>query len=142
MAVRFAGYAAVFDAPDRGGDIVRAGAFSRVDAAGVPLLFEHGGAPVGRVEMLAEDTRGLRVIGQVADPRIAAWVADGTLRGLSFGYRACSVRRGVWRELLSVALFEVSLVAVPMQTLARVHAIAGEDAAGGPGIGDMCADGL
>jgi phage head maturation protease len=41
--------------------------------------------------------------------------------GLSVGYRALSVRQGVRRELLQVALVEVSLVAVPMQALARVE---------------------
>ena len=35
--LRFAGYAAIFDVPDRGGDVVRAGAFTGVAAAGVPL---------------------------------------------------------------------------------------------------------
>jgi uncharacterized protein (DUF1501 family) len=34
---RFAGYAAIFDAPDRGGDVVRKGAFGRVPAAGLPI---------------------------------------------------------------------------------------------------------
>lgn len=36
--MRIAGYAAIFDAPDRGGDVVRKGAFGRVAAAGLPLL--------------------------------------------------------------------------------------------------------
>ena len=34
--LRFAGYAAIFDRVDRGGDVVRAGAFGDVAAAGVP----------------------------------------------------------------------------------------------------------
>ena len=61
--MRFAGYAAVFDRPDRGGDIVRKGAFARaLDRAGeVPLLWQHkAGAVVGRIEHLSEDRRGLR----------------------------------------------------------------------------------
>ena len=57
---RFAGYAAVFDAPDRGGDVVRKGAFRVM--RGVPLLWQHGGEPVGEIEWLGEDSRGLRVI--------------------------------------------------------------------------------
>ena len=32
---RFAGYAAIFDHPDRGGDIVRKGAFARAAKAGL-----------------------------------------------------------------------------------------------------------
>ncbi|MBM3928449.1 MAG: HK97 family phage prohead protease, partial [Sphingomonadales bacterium] len=43
--MRFAGYAAVFDAPDRGGDVIRRGAFA--GAGTVPLLWQHRGRPVG-----------------------------------------------------------------------------------------------
>lgn len=46
MSVRFAGYAAVFDRVDRGGDVVRAGAFGAPGA--VPLLWQHGGARARR----------------------------------------------------------------------------------------------
>lgn len=121
MSVRFAGYAAVFDAPDRGGDVVRRGAF-RVRGA-VPLLWQHGGAAVGSVEWIGEDRRGLRVIGRVTEPRLAAAVARGAVDGLSFGYRVEEQRGGAVRELLRLALVEVSLVARPMQPLARVHAV-------------------
>ena len=119
--VRFAGYAAVFGAVDRGGDVVRPGAFAATGA--VPLLWEHRGAPVGRVELLREDRRGLRVIGRVDEPRLAGLVAAGAVTGLSFGYRVREARRGLRRELIEVQLIEVSLVAQPMQRLARVHAV-------------------
>lgn len=118
---RFAGYAAVFDAPDRGGDVVRRGAF-RVRGA-VPLLWQHGGPPVGEVEWIGEDSRGLRVIGSVTEPRLAAALAAGAVTGMSFGYRVHEAKRGRYRELLAVELAEVSLVASPMQPLARVHAV-------------------
>lgn len=123
VAVRFAGYAAIFDAPDRGGDVVRRGAFAIGGA--VPLLWQHGGAPVGEIEWIGEDRRGLRVIGRVAEPRLAAAVAAGAVNGLSFGYRVRQAARGRHRELLEVELREVSLVASPMQRLARVHAVEG-----------------
>ena len=119
--MRFAGYAAVFGAVDRGGDVVRPGAFAATGA--VPLLWEHRGAPVGCVERLEEDGRGLRVIGRVDEPRLAGLVAAGAVTGLSFGYRVREVRRGLRRELIEVQLIEVSLVAQPMQRLARVHAV-------------------
>ncbi|QIG81571.1 HK97 family phage prohead protease [Stakelama tenebrarum] len=123
MSVRFAGYAAVFDIADRGGDVVRKGAFRAPGA--VPLLWQHGGAPIGAVEWLEEDARGLRVIGRVDDPVLAASLRDGGVTGLSFGYRARESRLGpAGRELLQVALAEISLVASPMQKLARVHAVA------------------
>ncbi len=68
MSVRFAGYAAVFNAMDRGGDVVRPGAFGPVRP--VPLLWQHRGAPVGTIEAIGEDARGLRVIG---GSRIRGW---------------------------------------------------------------------
>ena len=54
--MRFAGYAAVFDRPDRGGDIVRRGAFARAlqRAGEVPLLWQHkAGAVVGWLVRIA-----------------------------------------------------------------------------------------
>jgi len=121
-SVRFAGYAAVFDVPDRGGDVIRAGAFgARVRR--VPLLWQHRGAPVGVIEAIGEDARGLRVTARVDAPELAALVARGAVNGLSFGYRTVKARQGRWREIEALELCEVSLVARPMQGLARVHAV-------------------
>ena len=124
--MRFAGYAAIFDRPDGGGDIVRRGAFVRAlqQARDVPLLLQHkAGRVVGRIEHLSEDRRGLRVIGRVVDARSRSLVANGKLKGLSFGYRVREARAGAHRELIDLDLVEVSLVAKPMQPLARVHAV-------------------
>ncbi len=118
----FAGYAAVFDVVDRAGDVVRAGAFA--GAGPVPLLWQHRGAAVGTLTAVREDARGLRVEGVVEDPVLARAVRSGAVAGLSVGYRAVSVRQGARREVLEVALVEVSLVAVPMQRLARVDRVA------------------
>jgi HK97 family phage prohead protease len=124
--IRFAGYASVFDRVDRGGDVVRRGAFVRSLATGraVPLLWQHRpGAVIGTVEALAEDRRGLRVVARVTHRVAAALVARGALTGLSFGYRVTAVRGANPRELLGLDLMEVSLVAAPMQALARVIAV-------------------
>ena len=128
MSVRFAGYAALFGVADRGGDIVRPGAFARSLARGhgrVPLLWQHGGLrPVGVIDMLAEDATGLRVTGRVAAGSVAGdALAAGAITGLSFGYRSRRERRGTYRELIEVDLLEVSLVAVPMQPGARVDQV-------------------
>lgn len=123
--MRLAGYAAIFDRPDSGGDVVRAGAFlgSLKRIADVPLLLQHKGKPVGTIEHLSEDRRGLRVIARVADGRVGTLVRRG-LRGLSFGYRVreASAADGL-RELRALDLVEISLVERPMQKLARVHAV-------------------
>ena len=122
MSLRFAGYAAVFDVVDRGGDVVRKGA---VRVAGrVPLLWQHSGKPVGEIEWLGEDSRGLRVIGRVEDAKLAGLVGAGAVNGLSLGYWVREAKRGRHREITQLQLIEVSLVASPMQPLARVHAVA------------------
>lgn len=117
----FAGYAAVFDRADRAGDVIRAGAFA--GAGAVPLLWQHRGRAVGRITGLREDARGLRVEGVVDDPQVAALVAARGIDGLSVGYRAMRVAQGARREVLRVMLAEVSLVAVPMQPLARIDRV-------------------
>jgi len=126
MSVRFAGYAAVFDRPDGGGDIIRRGAFleSLRKASEVPLLWQHKAARVlGRIEHLSEDKRGLRVIARVDDAGAGSLLRAKKLDGLSFGYRVREARGGAHRELIDLDLVEVSLVAKPMQRLARVHAV-------------------
>ena len=129
--MRFAGYAAVFDRPDRGGDVVRAGAFARTLKRGigaVPLLWQHDAArPIGRIEYLKEDGRGLRVIARLSESRAgqeaAALLKDGAVRGLSFGYRVRAASGEAPRQLDELDLVEVSLVTLPMQPKARVHAV-------------------
>ena len=125
--IRFAGYAALFDRPDRGGDVVRKGAFlaSLKRAGEVPLLWQHRtGTVVGRIEHLSEDARGLRVIASLADARAARLLGNGKVDGLSFGYRVREARSaGRLRDLIELDLVEVSLVAHPLQPKARVHAV-------------------
>jgi hypothetical protein len=123
--IRFAGYAAVWNRADRAGDVMRRGAFA--GAAPVPLLRQHSGPPVGAIDTLAEDGHGLRVAGHVADAHVAALVRAGALAGLSVGYRPLAARQGAHRELTRVALVEVSLVAIPMQPLARIDTISSEE---------------
>jgi hypothetical protein len=130
--VRFAGYAAIFGRPDRGGDVVRPGAFARSLERGIreiPLLWQHRpGRAVGRIEYLKEDRRGLRVIARLsagpAGRAAAAQLRAGKVAGLSFGYRVRRATGSAPRTLEDVELVEVSLVTVPMQPRARVHAVA------------------
>ena len=124
--MRFAGYAAVFGRPDKGGDIIRKGAFAAAlqRAGEVPLLWQHkAGAVIGRIEHLSEDERGLRVIAAIGDERASRLLEARKVDGLSFGYRVREAKSaGPHRELVELDLVEVSLVANPMQPKARVHA--------------------
>jgi HK97 family phage prohead protease len=99
----------------------------------VPLLWQHApGRPIGRIEYLKEDKRGLRVIGRLSEGaagrEAAALLKEGAVRGLSFGYRVREASGEGPRELTDLELVEVSLVTFPMQPKARVHAIEGSDA--------------
>lgn len=132
--MRFAGYAAIFGRADRGGDVIRAGAFARSlkrGAGAVPLLWQHAPErPIGRVDYLKEDKRGLRVIGRLSDGaagrEAAALLKDGAVSGLSFGYRVREAKGDGPRELIDLELVEISLVTLPMQPRALVHALDGE----------------
>jgi uncharacterized protein len=133
---RFSGYAAIFDVPDKGRDIIRAGAFahslqsrSRYD---VPLLWQHDQQePVGIIESLREDARGLHITAKLSldsnrGRDAYALIKDGALSGLSIGYRARAAKpvpgRNL-RELQEVELIEISLVTLPMQPLARLTSL-------------------
>lgn len=129
MSLRLAGYAALFDIADGDSDTIRPGAFARTLAERerpLPLLWQHAGPPIGTIESVAEDRKGLRVIARLdsADHRAAQLLRDRAVSGLSFGYRARGYRRLPRGRLLEeIELFEVSLVAHPLQPRARVHLV-------------------
>lgn len=130
-SIRFAGYAAVFNTLDRGGDVVKPGAFQRSLAAerSIPLLWQHRtSAVIGRIERIEEDRRGLRIIGSLNSSETGAMAArlisSRSVEGLSFGYRVRSAEKsGGARHLTDVDLIEVSIVSRPMQPKARIHAV-------------------
>jgi hypothetical protein len=129
----FEGYASVFSSLDEGRDMVAPGAFKRSlrerGADGVKLLWQHDPTePIGCIEKIREDARGLFVKGRllldIQRAREAlALMKEGALDGLSIGFRTLRARtdeaKGV-RHLLDVDLWEVSLVTFPMQPAARI----------------------
>jgi len=129
VSLRFAGYAALFDRPDAGSDIIRPGAFARTLAERerpLPLLWQHAGRPIGAIESVAEDRKGLRVIARIdsSDHRAARLLRHRAVSGLSFGYRARGYRDLPQGRLLEdIELLEVSLVTDPLQFGARVHLV-------------------
>ncbi|MFQ5347360.1 MAG: HK97 family phage prohead protease [Rhodothalassiaceae bacterium] len=131
----FEGYASVFEQVDDGRDAVLPGAFARSlaekGAPAIKLLWQHDPKePIGIVESLREDARGLFVKGRLLlDLQRArealSLMRSGALDGLSIGYRAAKARhdraRGV-RLLEDIDLWEISLVTFPMQRAARIAA--------------------
>lgn len=131
------GYASLFGVVDLGRDRVARGAFSNSlrlrGARGIRFLFQHDPAePIGAWTSIAEDARGLRVVGRlnlaVARAReLHALLRQGALDGLSIGFRALkSVREaGGVRRLIEIDLWEISVVTFPMLPDARVGVVKG-----------------
>ena len=128
----FTGLAAVYDAPDMVGDVIRPGAFAKSIAeqgAGKPLLWSHRqDMPIG-LGRIEDSTRGLLIHGEIdrADPDGATAynrLTKGTVKGLSIGFTVDnpdSIRyEGGSRYLSEIRLHEVSLVAIPAQPAAQV----------------------
>jgi HK97 family phage prohead protease len=106
---------------DFGGDQVMPGAVDYTRLKSLPMLLFHDmKRPIGVWTEFKETTDGLFAKGRISlaarDGKEAHGLAkDGALAGLSMGYRAIKHRfEGKTRQLLQVALHEVSLVAIPM----------------------------
>ncbi|MEP2750040.1 MAG: HK97 family phage prohead protease [Parasphingorhabdus sp.] len=129
-AICFAGYAAIFNRIDKGGDIIRPGAFGTLGKGqSLPLLWQHNpDQRIGNITYAREDRRGLRVMGNFstntrAGREAAAMLDSGIVKGLSFGYRVTRAAGQRPRELVDLDVAEVSLVTHPMQPLAQIHRI-------------------
>lgn len=132
------GYASVFNGIDSYGDSIQKGAFraslAQHKASGTApvMLWAHqADSPVGRWTDMAEDARGLQVSGQINLKTAAGRDAfehlrAGDISGLSIGYRVpkggSEYREGV-NVLKQIDLAEVSLVAVPADSAARISAV-------------------
>lgn len=129
----FEGYASVFNNADRGDDMVMPGAFDATLATKVAedikLLWQHDPTePIGVIEEMYEDEHGLFVKGRflldVARANEAlTLIREGVLDGLSIGYKTLKSKLvdGV-RQLLSLDLWEVSVVTFPMNEAAGITA--------------------
>jgi uncharacterized protein len=132
----FEGYASLFGVVDLGRDRVVPGAFreclARKPPRAVKLLWQHDPLhPLGLWEEISEDSRGLKVRGQlnlaIAKAReVHALMRSGAVDGLSIGFRTERSRKdaatGV-RNLEKLDLWEVSIVTFPMLPGARVSAV-------------------
>ncbi|HYD32094.1 MAG TPA: phage major capsid protein [Azospirillaceae bacterium] len=123
--------------PDRVGDVVAPGAFSRSladhKARGTmpAMLWSHDpAAPIGAWTDIAETAGGLKVRGKLALGTAKAdeahrLVKAGAALGLSIGFKTVKASRlsGGYRRLEEVDLVEVSIVAVPAAPAARITSV-------------------
>mgnify|MGYP000017629567 CR=1 FL=1 len=132
--LRISGYASRFGETDMSGDRVASGAFAgsllALEAPRLPMLFGHQtDTPIGVWDRLYEDRNGLFVSGRIfagsslAD-RTMRLIREGAVSGLSIGYRTRrQIARTGGRTLTDIDLWEVSVVAFPMQRSARITQI-------------------
>jgi len=130
----FEGYGAVFENVDRGGDIIKKGAFreslsqhKKQKTKPLFLLNHDSDQVAGVIDEIKEDNRGLFVTGRFNLEKQAARetysdIRMGASKGMSIGYIARKVTRdeqtGV-RTISALDLWEVSSVAFPMNERAE-----------------------
>lgn len=131
------GLAAGYGNVDLGNDRILPGALAKsiAEKSGVPMLLYHDmKRPIGRWSELTETEQGLYVKGRIStktrDGGEAYELAkDGALSGLSIGYDPIVKRMaGKVRDLVELALHEVSLVTIGMNPLAQVSGVKSTDA--------------
>ena len=129
----FEGYASIFNQVDGSGDLVLPGAFDnslhKRGPANIRMLFQHDPSqPIGRWLEIRQDDKGLYVRGQLSmdvqrSTELAGLLRDGAIDGLSIGFKTIRAHRdrktGI-RKLVTVDLWEISLVTFPMLASARV----------------------
>lgn len=129
----FEGYASLFGVADLGRDVVMPGAFratlAQRTANGVKQLWQHDPRhPVGEWLDIAEDHRGLRVLGRLdlelpKARELHRLITRGSVDGLSIGFKAESERRDPstgLRQLEKLDLWEISIVSFPLLPQARI----------------------
>lgn len=133
---KFIGYASTFGNVDKGGDMVRAGAFKKslAEKSTFPLLWTHQSTePIGLVEKAEEDDKGLLITGQLnmevqSAREKYALMRQGVIKAMSIGY---NVVRETWQKsvriLEEIKLGEISLCLFPMNELAAVTGVKADE---------------
>jgi len=131
----FEGYASVFNNKDLGNDVIRQGAFTKSisgrKASSIKLLYQHKtDEPIGVIDSLEEDKRGLKISGRLAmgtqkGREVFELMKMGALDSMSIGYRLQPDGykyddKNKRRVIKEVDLMEVSMVTFPMNPKAKV----------------------
>jgi len=131
----FEGYASVFNNKDLGNDVIKQGAFSESIKGKKPkqikLLYQHKtDEPIGVIDSLVEDTRGLKIKGRLAmgtqkGKEVFELMKMGALDSMSIGYRLTpddykysdKLKK---RTITNLDLMEISMVTFPMNPKAKI----------------------
>lgn len=125
----FSGYAAIFDSPDDGGEVIARGAFSRylLEKNQFPLLWTHDPREPLGLAFVEEDRRGLAVLGKLGEFKrgreMRALVIQGAVSGLGIGFEAVKETRDPktgLRTIKEARLWEVSLCVFPRRAETQV----------------------
>jgi HK97 family phage prohead protease len=124
------GYGAIFDNVDRGGDVIKKGAFNKTiseNGGSVIMVANHDqNKPIGRVTEMKEDATGLLFKGYLSKTDRAQeykqLMKDGVVDSFSIGYAVVKgdENNHGGRDLSELKLFEISPVAIPMNPEAKL----------------------
>ena len=131
----FEGYASVFNNKDLWNDVIKQGAFAKSiydkKPKQIKLLYQHKtDEPIGVIDSLEEDKRGLKIKGRLAmgtqkGKEVFELMKMGALDSMSIGYRLApedykysdKLKK---RTITNLDLMEVSMVTFPMNPKAKV----------------------
>lgn len=126
----FSGYGATFGNLDRGGDIIKSGAFTTTLKEFAPkFCYQHDMQdPIGVFTEIKEDSKGLFVRGKMRKnfektKWIASLIEDGAIDSMSIGFSIKKVEFDndtETRYLTELKLYEISLVTIPMNVEAKL----------------------
>ncbi len=131
----FEGYASVFNNKDLGNDVIRKGAFLKAmndkKPRQIKLLYQHKtDEPIGVIDDLKEDNRGLLVKGRLAmntqrGKEVYELMKMGALDSMSIGYKLTPDGykyddKNKRRVIKEINLMEVSMVTFPMNPKAKI----------------------
>jgi len=131
----FEGYASVFNNKDLGNDVIKQGAFAKSiydkKPRQIKLLYQHKtDEPIGVIDSLTEDKRGLKIKGRLAmgtqkGREVYELMKMGALDSMSIGYKLQPEdykysEKLKKRTITNLDLMEVSMVTFPMNPKAKI----------------------
>ena len=130
------GYGSYFDNMDSDGDIIRRGAYKKTikeNGDRVRYIYQHNMAqPLGKMNMLEEDDKGLMFEAEIADTTLGNDVYEllkmGVITENSVGILPMQKEfKGDYREITEVKLYEVSAVTLAANDQAKIMSVKGNE---------------